>query len=159
MDVPNSPGLNNRARRGLLARARSKITLEGWEKRTEWPLATVAVIFLAAYSIRVLPQPQGHAETALQLVIWVTWGVFLLAYVARFSLATNRARWFVRHLLDLAVVALPLLRPLRLLRLLVLVAALQKAIGGAIHGRVAVYTGASAVLLIYAASLAILETE
>jgi voltage-gated potassium channel len=159
MDVPNSPGLNQCARRGLLARARSKITLEGWEKRTEWPLATVAVIFLAAYSFRVLAQPQGHAETALQLVIWVTWGVFLLDYVARFSLATNRARWFVRHLLDLAVVALPLLRPLRLLRLLVLVAALQKAIGGAIRGRVIVYTVFSVVLLVYVASLAILETE
>src|SRR3954470_1574029 len=159
MDVPSSPGVNNRARRGFLTRTRSRTTLEGWEKRTEWPLATVAVIFLAAYSIRVLAQPQGRAETALQLVIWVTWAVFLLDYVARFSIATNRARWFVRHLLDLAVVALPLLRPLRLLRLLVLVAALQKAIGGAIRGRVIVYTIFSVVLLVYVASLAILETE
>ena len=50
-------------------------------------------------------------------------------------------------------------RPLRLLRLLVLLAALQKAIGGAIRGRVAIYTASGAVLLIYAASLAILESE
>ena len=57
------------------------------------------------------------------------------------------------------MIALPLLRPLRLLRLLVLLAALQKAIGGAIRGRVAIYTASGAVLLIYAASLAILETE
>lgn len=71
----------------------------------------------------------------------------------------NRTRWFIRHLLDLAVVALPLLRPLRLLRLVVLVAALQKAIGGAIRGRVIVYTACSVVLLVYVASLAILDTE
>jgi voltage-gated potassium channel len=159
MDAPDSPGVNGLARHGFLARTRSKLTLEGWEKHTEWPLATVAVIFLTAYSIRVLAQPQGRAETALQLVIWITWAVFLLDYVARLSLAANRARWFVRHLVDLAVVALPLLRPLRLLRLLVLVAALQKAIGGAIRGRVVVYTVFSVVLLVYVASLAILETE
>jgi len=87
MDVPNSLSVNNRARRGLLTRMRSRTTLEEWEKRTEWPLATVAVIFLAAYSIHVLAQPQGRAETALQKVIWVTWAVFLLDYVARFSIA------------------------------------------------------------------------
>ncbi len=140
-------------------RDQSPRSLERWETRTEWPLATVAVIFLAAYSVRVLAQPQGHAETALELVIWTTWALFLIDYVARLCLATDRPRWFVRHLLDLLVVALPLLRPLRLLRLVILVAALQKAIGGAIRGRVVVYTASSVVLLVYVASLAILETE
>jgi voltage-gated potassium channel len=135
------------------------VRLERWQSRTEWPLATVAVIFLGAYSIRVLAQPQGRTETGLQLVIWTTWAVFLVDYVTRLALATDRSRWFVRHLLDLAVVALPLLRPLRLLRLVVLVAALQKAIGGAIRGRVVVYTTCSVALLVYVASLAILDTE
>lgn len=133
--------------------------LEQWQSRTEWPLAIVAVIFLGAYSVRVLAEPQGRAESALQLIIWITWVVFAVDYIARLCLATDRARWFVRHLLDLAVVALPLLRPLRLLRLVVLVAALQKAIGGAIRGRVIVYTASSVVLLIYVASLAILDVE
>jgi voltage-gated potassium channel len=133
--------------------------LERWQSRTEWPLATVAVIFLGAYSVRVLVQPQGPTETALQAIIWTTWAVFLIDYIARLALSTNRTRWFIRHLLDLAVVALPLLRPLRLLRLVVLVAALQKAIGGAIRGRVIVYTACSVVLLVYVASLAILDTE
>lgn len=57
------------------------------------------------------------------------------------------------------VVALPALRPLRLLRLLVVVSVLQRAIGTAIRGRVAVYTISSAILFLYAASLAIYETE
>jgi voltage-gated potassium channel len=137
----------------------AELSLERFEERTEWPLAATAAIFLVAYSVEVLAQPQGHFLLAMDLVIDITYALFVLDYLARLGLATNRPRWFVRHLVDLAVVALPLLRPLRLLRLLVLLAALQKAIGGAIHGRVAVYTGASAVLLIYAASLAILETE
>lgn len=57
------------------------------------------------------------------------------------------------------VVVLPLLRPLRLLRLVVLMAALQKAVGDAIRGRVILYTVSGAVLLIYVASLAELEAE
>lgn len=132
---------------------------EQWAKRTEWPLAAVAIAFLAAFSVRVLAQPQGHADTALNVLIWTTWAVFAIDYIARLFLATNRTRWFLRHLLDLAVVALPILRPLRLLRLVVLVGALQKAIGGAIRGRVVVYTVFSVVLLVYVASLAILDVE
>jgi voltage-gated potassium channel len=76
-----------------------------------------------------------------------------------FFLAPNRRRWFFRHLFDLAIVALPLLRPLRLLRLVVLLGALQKAVGDAIRGRIVVYTVSGVVLLIYVASLAILDKE
>lgn len=133
--------------------------LQRWEKNAERPLAVVAVIFLAAYSIQVLAQPHGALHTALEVGTTIVWAAFLIDYLVRLSLATDRLRWFFRHLLDLAIVALPFLRPLRLLRLLVLFAALQKAIGGAIRGRVIIYTAFSAALLIYVASLAILETE
>jgi len=133
--------------------------LQRWEKDTERPLAVVAAVFLAAYSVQVLAQPEGHVKTALEIGTTIAWAAFLIDYLIRLRLAANRAQWFLRHLLDLAVVALPFLRPLRLLRLLVLFAALQKAIGGAIRGRVIIYTVCSAALLIYVASLAILETE
>jgi voltage-gated potassium channel len=122
-------------------------------------LAAIAGIFLVAYSIQVLAQPQGHAKTALEVGTTIAWATFLIDYLVRLGLAANRPRWFLRHLLDLLVVALPFLRPLRLIRLLVLFGALQKAIGGAIRGRVVVYTAFSVVLLVYVASLAILETE
>ena len=134
-------------------------TLQQWEKRTEWPLAAVAAIFLGAYSVQVLAQPDGHVKRALDLGLTVAWVVFLIDYLVRLRLAPNRLRWFFRHLIDLAIVALPFLRPLRLLRLLVLFGALQKAIGGAIRGRVIFYTAFSVVLLIYVASLAILDVE
>ena len=133
--------------------------LHRWEKSTERPLAAVALVFLAAYSVQVLVQPKGRAEVALEVGTTIVWAVFLIDYLIRLRLATNRAQWFVRHLLDLAIVALPFLRPLRLIRLLVLFSALQKAVGGAIRGRVVIYSAFSAVLLIYVASLAILETE
>ena len=133
--------------------------LQWWEKRSEWPLAVVAVIFLIAYSYQVLANPQGHDDQLLEAGLWIVWAVFVIDFVVRFCLATDRVKWFFRHIIDFAVAILPVLRPLRLLRLLVLFGALNKAIGGAIRGRVIVYTAFSAVLLIYVASLAILDEE
>jgi voltage-gated potassium channel len=133
--------------------------LQHFEDRTEFPLAVVAVLFLVAYTVQVLAHPHGSWNTAIGITLWIIWGVFVADYLTRLTLATNRVQWFVRHLFDFAIVVLPILRPLRLLRLVVLVAALQKAIGGAVRGRVIVYTAFSAVLLLYAGSLAILDSE
>lgn len=133
--------------------------LNKWEHRAEWPLAAVATVFLIAYSVDVLDQPRGLAADLVTLATWLCWAFFTVDYVVRLYLAPDKRRWFVRHLLDLAVVLLPLLRPLRLLRLIVLVGAMQKAVGNAIRGKVIVYTISGAVLLVYVASLAILQTE
>jgi voltage-gated potassium channel len=133
--------------------------LERFEARTEWPLAIVAAVFLAVYSVQVLVHPLEPWKAAIDIVLTVIWAIFVVDYFARLSLATDRLRWFGRHLFDFAIVVLPILRPLRLLRLVVLVAALQKVIGDAVRGRVIVYTASSAVLLLYAGSLATLEAE
>ncbi|WP_241473605.1 potassium channel family protein [Mycolicibacterium neoaurum] len=133
--------------------------LNRWEQRAEWPLAAVAIAFLTVYSVQVLGRPQGVEARALWVATWAIWGIFVIDYLVRLALADNRRRWLVRHLLDLAVVALPLLRPLRLLRLVILVGALQKAVGNAFRGRIVAYTLGGVGLLIYVASLAVLEQE
>jgi voltage-gated potassium channel len=133
--------------------------LRRWERRTEWPLAAIAVVFLAIYSVEVLVQPPPRVRTTLEVINSALYLGFVCDYVARLSLAQRKVRWFFTHLLDLAIVALPFLRPLRLLRLLVLVKVMQHAVRVAIRGRVVVYTVCSAVLLIYVASLAVLEAE
>jgi voltage-gated potassium channel len=133
--------------------------LQQWENRTELPLAAIAVLFLALYSIEVLvqpPQPLAHVIDGINTALYLA---FVVDYAVRLSLAPRRVSWFFRHLFDLAIVALPFLRPLRLLRLVVLFGALQRVVGDAIRGRVAIYTACSAVLLIYVASLAVLDAE
>ena len=133
--------------------------LEQWESRSEWVLAAVAVIFLVVYSVQVLAEPPRAVNNTLDAVMTVLYVTFVVDYVVRLTLAPQRVRWFFRHLLDLAIVVLPFLRPLRLLRLVVLVKVLHRAGGDAIRGRVVMYTAASATLLVYVASLAMLETE
>ena len=133
--------------------------LQRWERYSEWPLAAAAVVFLVLFSRQVLVQPQGHEAHIVWAVDWAIWGLFVVDYVVRLCLADNRWHWFLRHLLDFAIVTLPLLRPLRLLRLLVLIEVLQKAIGDAFRGRIVVYTVSGVVLLIYTSSLAVFDKE
>ena len=133
--------------------------LQRWERYSEWPLAAAAVVFLVLFSRQVLVQPQGHEAHIVWAVDWAIWGLFVLDYVVRLCLADNRWHWFLRHLLDFAILTLPLLRPLRLLRLLVLIEVLQKAIGDAFRGRIVVYTVSGVVLLIYTSSLAVFDKE
>jgi voltage-gated potassium channel len=133
--------------------------LQRWERHAEWPLAAAAVLFLVLFSRQVLVQPQGREAHIVWAVDWAIWGLFVVDYVVRLCLANNRWHWFLRHLLDFAIVTLPLLRPLRLLRLLVLIEMLQKAIGDAFRGRIVVYTVSGVVLLIYTSSLAVFDKE
>jgi voltage-gated potassium channel len=133
--------------------------LERFEERAKWPMAAAAVTFLVGYSVQVLAQPRGTWSTATHFVMAAAWAAFILDYVVRLCLARNRRRWFVRNLLDLVVITLPLFRPLRLFRLLFLIGVIDKAIGQAIRGRVVLYTASGATLLIYACSLSILQVE
>lgn len=133
--------------------------LERFEQRTEWPLAAVAILFLGLYSVQVLARPQGFGADVVRAALFALYLVFVADYLARLYLADPRGRWFLHHLFDLAIVVLPFLRPLRLLSLAVVIKVLQRAVGHTIRGRVIVYTACGAVLIVYAASLAILEIE
>jgi voltage-gated potassium channel len=138
---------------------RSEANLERFERYTEWPLAVAATAFLVLFSVQVLaPRPAAEAHE-FWMIDWGIWGLFMLDYVVRLYLAPHRWHWFVRHLIDFAIVTLPLLRPLRLVRLLILIELLQKAIGDAFRGRVVVYTVSGVILLIYTASLAVFDKE
>ncbi len=63
------------------------------------------------------------------------------------------------HLPDLAVIALPLLRPLRLLRLVTLLNFLNRRAGDSLRGRVAIYVAGSTSLILFVGALAALDAE
>jgi voltage-gated potassium channel len=132
---------------------------ERWQHRTEWPLALVAVAFLMIYSVQVLGRPHGEEARILWVVSWIAWGLFVIDYCVRLGLATDRAKWIASHVFDLLIVVLPLMRPLRVVRMVILIGALQKAVGNAVRGRILIYTISAVALLIYAGSLAILDAE
>jgi voltage-gated potassium channel len=133
--------------------------LARWERAAEWPLTTAACLFLAAYATQILAPDDGSLASIAEVVLWLTWAIFAIDYVARFSIAEDRWRWFYRHLLDLAIVVLPMLRPLRLMRFLTVLAIIQRNAGSMLRGRVVLYTVGATALTILVAGLAILDAE
>jgi voltage-gated potassium channel len=134
--------------------------LDRWAAAAEWPLMVAALAFLGAYAWPILDRelPAG-AMLACAAITWVAWAAFGIDYVARVVLAADRRRYILRHLHDLAVILLPLLRPLRLLRLVTVIGALNRRAGSSLRGRVVVYVAGSTTLLTAVAALAMLDAE
>jgi voltage-gated potassium channel len=134
--------------------------VRSWINRTEWFLAGVALLFLVAYAWPILEPglPSGLRQLcgAVQLGAWA---IFLGDYVVRVWAAHDRRRYFTKHLLDLLIVALPALRPLRLLRLIVLFRVLNRKAAASLRGRVPLYVTVSAATLVVCAALAVLDAE
>jgi len=131
-----------------------------WDDHADWPLTIAAVLFLIAYAAPILkPDLVSPLPAICQLVTWAAWALFAVDYFARLGLSRDRTAFMRANLLDLAVVVLPLLRPLRLLRLVTLLSVLNRNVGGSMRGRVAVYVGGATSLILLIASLAVLDAE
>ena len=89
--------------------------VQRWESRTEIPLVLLALAFLVAYAWPILdPGIDRTARDVLVAVSWTVWAAFALDFAVRITLAEARGRYVLRHWYDVALVALPMLRPLRL---------------------------------------------
>lgn len=131
------------------------MTQERWRHLTEWPTLAAALVFLTAYSIQViadLPPDRDWAE----VLVWASWVVFLVDYAGQLWLAPHRWRWFARNLHELAILALPALRPLRLVTFLRVV---HNKAGAALSGRLLIYVVAAAGTLAYCGALTVEDVE
>ena len=133
-----------------------------WERRAEIPLVGLALAFLVAYAWPVLdPRLDVDLRTVLNAVTWTVWVAFALDFVARLVLAGSgdRAEYALRHWYDVALIVVPMLRPLRLLRLLALVRILDRSASNSLAGRVLVYVSGSAVMAVGLGAIAVLDAE
>lgn len=131
-----------------------------WEQAAEWPLTATALLFLLAYAWPILaPDLEKPWPAVFRVITWAAWAVFALDFVVRLLLSERRGAFVRTHLFDLAVIVLPLLRPLRLLRLVVLLKVLNRYAGVSLRGRVGVYIGGATTLVLFVAALAVLDAE
>jgi voltage-gated potassium channel len=135
------------------------MTPDLWRKYSEWPLAAAAVIFLVAYSIEVIDNVPDRSAIVFDIIIWATWGLFVVDYLANLILAERRLQWFTHNLHAAAILALPMLRPLRLMRLLSVMQFSHRVGGRRLRGRILTYAIAIAILLVYVGALAALDAE
>ena len=143
-----------------MALAATKPPVEIWERRAEIPLLLLASAFLVAYAWPVLdPNLDPGTRSFLEAISWTVWVAFAVDFSIRLALAEERASYAVRHWYDLALIALPLLRPLRLLRLLAVVRVLDRSASDSFAGRVLVYVGGAAAISCGLAAVAVLDAE
>jgi voltage-gated potassium channel len=135
------------------------MTEDRWRALTYWPLIIASAVFIVAYSWQVIANLEGNAYVVTRVAMAVTWAIFFIDYIVRLLLAKERWVWFRGHLFDLAVVALPALRPLRLLKALTVVHVLQRTAGTALRSRLAIYGSGAAAIIIWIAALAVLDAE
>jgi voltage-gated potassium channel len=134
--------------------------VERWEHRSEWPLSITAVVFLIAYGLPIaIPTMSADSRWACEVTVRTTWLVFAVDYFVRLSLTDQPWTFVKRHLLDLAVIALPILRPLRLLRLVALFGVLNRVGSHTLRGRVVTYVIGATALLITVGALAATDAE
>jgi voltage-gated potassium channel len=130
-----------------------------WHRRTETPLVVAGLLYLVAYSWRVIADAHGPGRTIATIVIGVTWAMFIADYLVRLFLAENKWLWFRTHLAALAFALIPVLRLVRLLRVLTRIPGMKTSAGGRLRTQILVYGVGASLILIYLASLAVLEAE
>lgn len=132
---------------------------ERWRRLTEWPLTAGGSLFLLLYAINVLARPTGGVAIGVTALLVATWLFFFVDYVVRLVLAEQRRRWFVRHLLDLAVVVLPMFGTLEVIRYLMVFALIQRGTVSILRGRVIVYAAGTTALTVFVSALAVYDVE
>jgi voltage-gated potassium channel len=133
--------------------------LEVWQKWTEWPLTVLSIVFFGVYAWQILAEPKGSGDFYANLIMNVFWAVFGINYIVSITLANNKKYWFTHHIFDLLVVVLPMLRPMRAIRVLTALNALHRTSGIALRGKITMYVGVTMVMMLLIDSLSILDAE
>lgn len=131
-----------------------------WEDRTRIPLLVAALTFLLLLTVPIIDRHLSPlARLTLRAADSAIWALFVLDYVLRLSWSPSRRRFAVTHLPDLAMIILPALRPLRLLRLFTVGNLLARRSATAILGETTRAVAACAVLLTYLGAVVELDSE
>ncbi|MEV0244465.1 potassium channel family protein [Streptomyces sp. NPDC050674] len=131
-----------------------------WEHRTQRPLFGLAVAFAVAYAVPIVrPDAGPDIVRVCTAVEWVVWGAFALDYGVRLALAPHRGAFVRTHWLDLGAVLLPMLQPMRLLRLVSTLLLVGQRARMASQIRLTTYVVGAVVGLLMFGSLAVLSVE
>lgn len=129
-----------------------------YERRTAAPMTALAVLFLVLYATSVLWQDRSPgADELLGFASAAIWGIFAVDLVIRVALAERRGRYLLAHPIDVLTVVLPMLRPLRVLRVFTAGQVLLSRGAGLARSSQAVVL--AAMLLVLIGALAVLDAE
>jgi voltage-gated potassium channel len=92
--------------------------LDRFSKRIDPWMTVLAIAWLPVLIVPLVRTLHGSVALTFDALDYFVWAAFAVEYGIKLWLAVDRWHFVRHHLLDLAVVAVPVLRPLRLARLL-----------------------------------------
>jgi len=92
--------------------------LQRFSTRIDPFMTVLALLWLPVLVVPFVTLLHGTVALTFEALDYLVWAAFAVEYAAKLWLATERWTFVRHHLLDLALVAIPLLRPLRLARIL-----------------------------------------
>ncbi|MDQ1293509.1 MAG: voltage-gated potassium channel [Actinomycetota bacterium] len=131
-----------------------------WNRIVEIPLIVISVIFLLAYAVPILHQDlPGPARSVCTRTNQVIWGLFLLDYGVRFHLSPRKIDFLRGNWIDLMILALPMFRPLRPLRALLVLRLISRRTQKHLRGQVLTMVSVTVASFGAVSALAVLEAE
>jgi hypothetical protein len=81
-----------------------------------WPMIVLALAILPLLVIELVQQPDGWLKRVLQVGFVVIWLAFLIEFVIKIAIAESRFEYVRRNWLDVVIILVPVIRPLRATR-------------------------------------------
>ena len=123
-------------------------------------MTVLAVAFLFVYSTPIIWTGAPDAvHEALRLLNLTLWSVFVADLAIRAWLSGKPVGYVVRHPIDLLLILLPMLRPLRVLRVFTAMQMLIRQGGRVSIGKTLAGAAGAALLLMFIAAVAMLDSE
>jgi voltage-gated potassium channel len=129
-----------------------------WERWSTIPLAVLALLYLALYSIEVLGNLAPVLFLDFVVVSDVIWGIFVVDFLARFVLSNQKGRFLKANAIELISLVLPFFRAFRMFRVVIALGFLSR-VGKTLSARINIYVGLILPLLIYVCALGVYEAE
>jgi voltage-gated potassium channel len=129
-----------------------------WERWSTIPLAILALLYLALYSIEVLGDLAPVLFLDFVVVSDVIWGIFVIDFLGRFILSHNKLQFLKSNAIELVSLVLPFFRAFRMFRVVIALGFLSR-VGKTLSARINIYVGLILPLLIYVCSLGVYEAE
>ena len=97
--------------------ARSQDAYDRFSAAVDIPLTVITIAWLPVLIIPLITPVHGAVAESFAVIDYMVWALFVLEYLIKLYLSPSRSHFFKTHILDLLIVAVPFLRPLRVARL------------------------------------------
>lgn len=97
---------------------RSQDRYDRFAEAVDTPMLVITILWLPVLIVPLVTPVHGAVAASLEAIDFTVWALFAFEYIVKFALAPDRGHYVKTHILELIVVVVPVLRPLRLVVML-----------------------------------------